>query len=563
MRISSAAPKAGANPTQPRPGSHLVLSTELPILFVIVLLITVLVVAARSASSTAASASRASAALAINSDLDTVDVANVALEAAFERASGLQDLGARALEFSNASATGTKGTSAFSTYVQRSLNLPHEATTRTAYERANDQWSLFAGQFGPLLVSPATTAASIATATARLHSLHSIREARLGDLRHLYNAETSRDQLLIERTQRSADDSARAAIVITLALGIASMVIAGRRAARRTRAQVRVEFERASTARRTDFEARLQRSMVLTANESMVLESVAHTLDVVGFPAAEFLVAEHDAGDFSRAIPAKSGSGCAVERASDCPSVRLRQRLDFADSQDIDACPYLRQRSAEVGGCVCVPVTIADLTLAVLRAEAPVGERVSAEESEWLEILARNTGDKLSSLRVFARSQRQAATDPLTGLANRRTLEHAIQSQTAAGTYAVMFADIDHFKDLNDTFGHDVGDECLRVFARVLERATRPGDLCARYGGDEFVVLLPNASSDDADGIAGRIQSILGVALLDAHLAPFTVSIGLASTEHASNVEEIIRAADHAMFDAKAAGRNRIVAEAV
>ncbi len=563
MKHSSAAPRPGANATQPRRAAHLVLATELRILLVMLLLVSLLVLVGRSASSTSSAAVRASAALGVSTDLEIVDASNVTLEAAFERAAGLQDLGARASEFATASATGTKGTNAFTSYVQRKLNLPHETSERKAYERATDAWAVFAGRFGPVLVNPASGAATIARAAAHLHSLHAVRQARLGELRHLYNGETSREQLLIAQNQRDASASARSGIIITLLLGLAWMVIAGRRAARRTRAQVRMESERASTARKTDFEARLQRSMALTDNESMVLESVAHTLDVVGYPAAEFLVAERDAGDFSQMIPPKAGSGCDVLRASDCPAVRLRQRLDFTDSRAIDACPYLRQRETEVGGCVCIPVTIADRTLAVLRAEAPVSERVSVEDSDWLEILARNTGDKLSSLRVFANSQRQAATDPLTGLANRRTLEHAIQSRIVTGTYAVLFADIDHFKDLNDTFGHDVGDDCLRTFARVLERATRPGDLCARYGGEEFVVLLPNATNEDAAGIAGRIQSILAVALDDAHLAPFTVSIGVASTEHVSDIEEIIRAADHAMFDAKAAGRNRIVTEAV
>ena len=561
MKVSSPITHGGTNSTQPRRGEHLVAATEVRILLVILLLVALMVVGAGRASSTAASATRASAALGVNTNLDAVDAANVALEAAFERAGAHHDLAARASEFSTASAIGTKGTTAFSTYVQQSLELPGEATARAAYERKNDAWGVFAGRFGPTIVNPATSDATIATATARLHDLHLARQAALSRLRDLYDKETARDQLSIANSQREAESWARTAIAVTVVFGLAIMVLAGRRAARRTRAQLRVEFERASTARKTDFEARLQRSMVLTANESMVLDSVAHTIDVVGYPAAEFLVAERDAGDFSQVITPQAGEGCGVKRASDCPAVRLRQRLDFADSNDIDACPYLRQRAAEVGGCVCVPVTIADRALAVLRAESPVGERVSAEQADWLEILARNTGEKLSSLRVFANSQRQAATDPLTGLANRRSLEHAIQSRLASGIYAVMFADIDHFKDLNDTFGHDVGDECLRTFARVLERATRPGDLCARYGGEEFVVLLPNASSEDAEAIAGRIQTILAVALEDAHLAPFTVSIGVASTEHVSDVEEIIRAADHAMFDAKAAGRNRIVTE--
>jgi diguanylate cyclase (GGDEF)-like protein len=252
-----------------------------------------------------------------------------------------------------------------------------------------------------------------------------------------------------------------------------------------------------------------------------------------------------------------------VGRASDCPAVRLRQRLDFSDADAIDACPYLRQRHSAVSQCVCVPVTIADQTQAVFRTEAATGEHLSIEQADWVTILARNVGEKISALRAFANSQHQAATDSLTGLANRRSLEEAIVTRITSGTYAALFADIDHFKDLNDTFGHEIGDDCLRAFARVLERATRPGDLCARYGGEEFVVLLPTAAREDAELVAERIQTLLVEELRSAHLAPFTVSIGIASTDHAASIEEVIRAADHAMFDAKAAGRNRIVAELV
>ena len=284
---------------------------------------------------------------------------------------------------------------------------------------------------------------------------------------------------------------------------------------------------------------------------------------MVGYASAEFLMTVDEDGELVRAVAARTGDGCGVSRASDCPAVRLRQRLDFTDADAIDACPYLRDRRADVSQCVCVPVTIADQTQAVLRTEAVRGETLTTEEADWVGILARNAGEKFSALRAFANSQHQAATDALTGLANRRSLEEAIVTRVTSGTYAALFADIDHFKDLNDTFGHEIGDDCLRAFARVLERATRPGDVCARYGGEEFVVLLPTATTEDAELVAERIQTFLIEELRTAHLAPFTVSIGIASTDHAAGVQEVIRAADHAMFDAKAAGRNRIIAELV
>ncbi len=344
-----------------------------------------------------------------------------------------------------------------------------------------------------------------------------------------------------------------------IAFGIALMVISGRRASRRLAQRTRVERARATAERRTDFEARLQRSMALAVNESAVVESVGHTLAVVGLPGAELLVAERAGGHLTRTIAPTVGTGCGVERSADCPALRLRQRLDFPAPDAIDACAFLRARHGEIGQAVCIPVVIADQTLSILRADSPAGEPLTTEQADWIAIVAHNTGEKISGLRAFAHSQHQAATDPLTGLANRRSLEQSVGTRITTGVYAIVFADIDNFKDLNDTYGHEIGDECLRAFARVLNRATRPGDICTRYGGEEFVVVLPDASNRDAEGVAERTQMLLSAEHQSAHLPPFTVSLGIASTDEATSLEEVIRAADHAMFAAKAAGRNQIV----
>jgi diguanylate cyclase (GGDEF)-like protein len=533
------------------------------IAIVMVLLVSVLLVVAGESTSAATASRRANLAASVAADIEAVGQANTELESTFERASGLQDVTVRVAEFSTSNATGIRGTGAFSTYVQRSLHLARETAARSAYERATNAWDDFAAHFGALLVTPSTSTATIATSMQRLRVLQDARQSRLSNLRNLYLAEAAADETSVARSQQEVLNTAKWAIGIVSVVGVGLMVIAGRRASRRTKERGRIERERAMTERRTDFEARVQRSMALSVDEPAVLASVGHTFEAAGLRSAEFLMAESEGGELTRAIAPSAGGGCNVERASDCPAVRLRQRLDFSDADAIDACPFLRDRREMASECVCVPVTIGDQTLAILRAEAPAAEELSAEDADWISILARNAGERISALRAFANSQHQASTDSLTGLANRRTLEHAIASRTATGSYAVVFADIDHFKDLNDTFGHETGDDCLRAFARVLSRATRPGDLCARYGGEEFVVLLPDARSADAESIAERIQVLLAEELRDTRLAPFTVSVGIASTNHASSIDEVIRAADHAMFQAKSAGRNRIVAETV
>ena len=169
----------------------------------------------------------------------------------------------------------------------------------------------------------------------------------------------------------------------------------------------------------------------------------------------------------------------------------------------------------------------------------------------------RKTGERLGVLRVLAAAEEQARSDPLTGLPNRRTLEAQAQHLAKRGqTFVVAFADLDHFKALNDTFGHDAGDRALQVFARVLLDVLRPSDACACYGGEEFVVILPSCALAEATIVADRIRTKLADATKKG--PPFTVSIGLAEANPGDTLSEVIEHADAALLDAKALGRDRV-----
>jgi diguanylate cyclase (GGDEF)-like protein len=161
----------------------------------------------------------------------------------------------------------------------------------------------------------------------------------------------------------------------------------------------------------------------------------------------------------------------------------------------------------------------------------------------------------LRALTVEAdRLGKAALMDPLTGLGNRRLLDRRLR--VATGELCVVFVDIDHFKAVNDTFGHDIGDEVLIRVAGVLHELTRTDDTVVRYGGDEFVLLIPGVSPEEASAIASRVHS--SVAAEDwGSLAPgllVTVSVGLATEE----AERALAAADEALLVAKRAGRDRV-----
>ncbi len=163
-------------------------------------------------------------------------------------------------------------------------------------------------------------------------------------------------------------------------------------------------------------------------------------------------------------------------------------------------------------------------------------------------------------LRAFARSEMQAKTDPLTGLLNRRSLEASARDLVDNGEhYVVAYADLDHFKVLNDVHGHDAGDRALRLFARVLRDSVRPSDIPARYGGEEFVVVLPDCGAADALLVMERVRNVLAVAVADGAAPEFTVSVGVAESSISKTFSETIEAADTALLHAKATGRDRVV----
>jgi diguanylate cyclase (GGDEF)-like protein len=155
----------------------------------------------------------------------------------------------------------------------------------------------------------------------------------------------------------------------------------------------------------------------------------------------------------------------------------------------------------------------------------------------------------------------QARRDFLTGALNRRGIEDALSSEVArmrrtGGAFAILLIDIDHFKSINDRQGHAAGDEALRLVSRSICDTVRVYDSVGRYGGDEFLLLLPQALSDDAMLTAQRIRSEIRRRFASAGGPPVTVSIGVTCCVTAEEASEIVNRADRALYDAKRAGRD-------
>ncbi|MGY6273137.1 diguanylate cyclase [Achromobacter denitrificans] len=155
---------------------------------------------------------------------------------------------------------------------------------------------------------------------------------------------------------------------------------------------------------------------------------------------------------------------------------------------------------------------------------------------------------------------RASITDPLTSLHNRRGLQAAVERLQAAGApFAVVALDIDHFKQVNDTYGHTVGDEVIRGVAQLMRDCSRPSDVLCRNGGEEFLVLLPAAGVEEAANMAERLRKRLETHRLHGTVG-ITLSAGVAQWPSAGpGMEAVFRAADQALYAAKQQGRNRVV----
>ena len=145
-----------------------------------------------------------------------------------------------------------------------------------------------------------------------------------------------------------------------------------------------------------------------------------------------------------------------------------------------------------------------------------------------LATLANLAGARIGLLRMVADTQLQAATDSLTGLLNRRSLENRVRLLRADDIgYTVVMADLDHFKALNDTYGHETGDRALRLFAQTLKAGLRNTDLVCRHGGEEFAVVLPDCRALDAHAAMQLFQTKLTDAARSSGLPSFTASFGV------------------------------------
>ena len=258
----------------------------------------------------------------------------------------------------------------------------------------------------------------------------------------------------------------------------------------------------------------------------------------------------------------------------ECWALR-RGRLHLVDDPRIGLqCDHVKAAGVPQLPYLCVPMVVHSETVGLLHLQLET-DSIRSEAAQRLDViqqLAATFADQVAlavtNLRLRETLRQQSILDPLTGLHNRRYLKEVMQRELARTErkktmLAVIILDVDHFKRFNDTYGHEAGDTVLRSMAQLIERQIRGSDIACRYGGEEFILVLPEASLS----IARQRGELLREAAQSMHitssgktLGPVSISLGLALfPQHGHTAEELIQAADAALYRAKQAGRNRLM----
>jgi diguanylate cyclase (GGDEF)-like protein len=265
--------------------------------------------------------------------------------------------------------------------------------------------------------------------------------------------------------------------------------------------------------------------------------------------------------------------GPRIDGPRDCWAIR-RGRLHTTGGVEVG--PWCAHVDASVpGGSICLPVSAHGRQVGLLHVrmpELPADRKGTSELEDRIRLastVAEHIGIRLANLELRATPREQSIRDPLTGLYNRRHMEDALErelsrAQRDRSPLGVILLDLDHFKQLNDQYGHAAGDVVLRRLGRMLQARVRAEDICCRYGGEEFLVILPRASMQDTLRRAEALR--VAAAAMRAEpdgieLPPVTLSMGVACfPEHGLDPSSLIQAADEALYRAKAGGRDRVEA---
>ncbi len=252
-------------------------------------------------------------------------------------------------------------------------------------------------------------------------------------------------------------------------------------------------------------------------------------------------------------------------------AIRSRQLLHIKN-MDTHKKPIIRRSQRafaehyKTSSCVIAPLICQDSIVGVLNlADKTEGDGFSPDDIALIELFSQLAGASIGNIKLFGRLQRQATRDGLTSLANHKTFYETLEkelwrSRRYGGQISLIMVDIDNLKKINDTFGHRAGDKVISEISRKIKSCIRQIDTAARYGGDEFAVILPNTTLAEAVIVAERmVDAVAGSPIAwEKEQMALSISVGVGQYDAASSPEDITSRSDQALYTAKKAGKNTV-----
>jgi diguanylate cyclase (GGDEF)-like protein len=366
------------------------------------------------------------------------------------------------------------------------------------------------------------------------------------------------DRLLVNRFR---EERTAALLPVWLLLGLGTLVaaLAAGFGQRRRRATGRITAFNAT-------QARFAEGIQFAENEAEAHDLIGHHLEST-VPGGRVLVLNrNNSADrleptrrLSDGDPLKEPLRDSQPRS--CLAIRLSRRYTRGEGDTIEAL------SCKICGALAGPSSCQPLLVGgeVIGSVLVAHDRELGREAEArLQESVAQAAPVLANLRNLAIAETRAATDALTGLPNRRTVDDTLrrmlaQADRAATSFSVAVLDLDHFKQINDSYGHECGDNALAALAALLRTDMRASDFAGRSGGEEFVLFLPDTDRTDAVAVAEKIRLNVHKLTVAGIERPITASIGIASfPADAATPQALMRAADRALYSAKQHGRDRV-----